>query len=606
MNVVWHLQKCSVRKRHYNMGSTPKIKSEVKPLADVLREGRFIIPRYQRPYAWKPEHVNWLLEDIAEGINDQKSHHFLGPIAFVSTSKKRTSEINDGQQRIATFMLICAHLCINFMEAGHSSGENKALRILFDLEEAHDETMANADKLQPRIVLSTNDNQTYKSLTCGHSVKKNGQMNGAWKAIENFFNDPDSKYTTLDAKKKFFNFLLTRLQVALIEFKDTDDSITAFETQNTRGKPLDQIQLTCAYFFTRLRNDEVRSKDVHEQIDGIRTRFGGNNEDKFFDYVRCFAQCMHGHLTKERFCRDIRKVVVTADETSKFVRHLSEPDKIQIFQNLTRAYPDANDFEKLTKAARLNPNSRKIIDYLLDLREYKSVSTAIMFSLLCQWSNDSDVTKKTNTAKFVCKSSKLLASFFQRATHSFDRPFSPSRYDQHVSNLAMQIYNGKCKNSSDFLSALRNIDRNNNIIPDTSYIDRMNSISFQSKIKIAKYVLARINERYQPQFPVPRDKSTTEHILPKSTMYAEGWGFTRENHDLYVHRLGNLTLLSPSDNKPQPAHNANFSVKKRIYGRSQYIITNTLCDLPLWDVSAIKKRQAKLAKVAAGIWNFKT
>ena len=577
------------------------IQSEVNPLATVLRQRRFIIPRHQRPYAWKPEHVNWLLDDIADGIAEQKSHHFLGPIMFVSTDKKSELEINDGQQRIATFMLICAYLCRNFRDAGYSQGENQAMRMLFDLPEGHDKTMEDADKLKPRISLSTNDHPTYKSLTSGRPVSKNGQMNTAWETIDAFFNRPE--YSSLKIKKAFFHFLLNKLQVAWIKFGDSEDSITAFETQNTRGKPLEQIQLTCAYLFSRLRNDEVRSEDVHGYINDIRARFK-SDESRFFNYVRCFGQCMYGYLSNERFCRDIRKIVDTDDKTYEFVRRLSEPNKIQIFQNLTRARPDANDFEKLTTAARQGNNHRKIADYLSDLNKYKSVSNAVMFSLLCQYWEHADTAKKVEVAKFVCKSSKLFASFFQRAAHSFPGAFSPSKYDQHVADLAKDITSRNCKKPEDFLAFLRKLDRDRNIIPDSSYKDRMSSIDFPSKIQDAKYILARINEHYQREFSVVSDKSSTEHILPKSPAHIAGWGFTREDHNRYVHRLGNLTLLAPRDNKPQAEHNANFAAKKKIYRGSDYAIAKALCDKSTWDIDAIVRRQKELAKIAAKVWNF--
>ena len=132
----------------------------------------------------------------------------------------------------------------------------------------------------------------------------------------------------------------------------------------------------------------------------------------------------------------------------------------------------------------------------------------------------------------------------------------------------------------------------------------MFSIEFPSKIQDAKYILARINEYTQGGLSVVSDKSTTEHILPKSPVHISGWKFTREDHNRYVHRLGNLTLLAPRDNKPQAEHNANFAAKKRIYRQSEYAITKTLRDKSAWNIDAIVRRQRELAKIAAIIWNF--
>ena len=87
---------------------------ERKSIRDFLSSGKtFLIPEYQRPYSWKEEHCDTLLEDIEsffKGLMENKEledEYFLGSIVgFTDKDSKNTLEIIDGQQRITTLNLL--------------------------------------------------------------------------------------------------------------------------------------------------------------------------------------------------------------------------------------------------------------------------------------------------------------------------------------------------------------------------------------------------------------------------------------------------------------------------------------------------------------------
>ncbi|WP_291551279.1 DUF262 domain-containing protein [Bacteroides sp.] len=63
----------------------------------------FIIPLYQRKYAWQQKHCLRLFEDLKKIHRDHLHSHFFGSI--VSTKASETEDdllIIDGQQRITT------------------------------------------------------------------------------------------------------------------------------------------------------------------------------------------------------------------------------------------------------------------------------------------------------------------------------------------------------------------------------------------------------------------------------------------------------------------------------------------------------------------------
>lgn len=67
----------------------------------------FVIPVYQRNYAWEQEQCDQLFVDILN-INSSDKQHFLGTITYIVHSGDNSIEftIIDGQQRITTIMLL--------------------------------------------------------------------------------------------------------------------------------------------------------------------------------------------------------------------------------------------------------------------------------------------------------------------------------------------------------------------------------------------------------------------------------------------------------------------------------------------------------------------
>ena len=603
------------------------IDAKVNKLAVFLRESAFRTPIHQRPYDWDAKtHVRTLLEDLEECIDTDKSYHFLGEIMFIAPPRgEGRLYINDGQQRITTFMLICANLCRHFDECGHTAGVSDALRLLFVLNEGHGETLDKADKLNQRIRLAESDQKTYELLTCGHPVSKNGKMKRAWDEINAFFSAP--KYAALPAKKAFFDCLLNKVMVSRLYFEDAADAIPIFEKRNTRGKQLDEIQLVCAHFLYRVQNDEVRSKRLYNQISDVRDSLR-NDEKRFADYARCFFQSRYGHLSAKQFCRDLRNAIreevrqaapkkAAADEVDKIcllVAEMSQGYRIATFNSLTKKTVEESAWQNLTSDAGRNRKPRKISDYLRDLRRYGQVSNPIMFALLCEYFAIVDSAARPDRAKvaaFVCDSSELLASFIQRTIQTVSGSFATSHYEKSVADLSRQVANGKCATAKNFLAALRAMDEQK-IISDDQYIDEMGRTAYatSSAQTKAKYVLARISERIQTGLAVPDDRATLEHILPQSTHFLNGWQLSPdkdaprvEQHARCVHRLGNLTLLSPDDNKPGDNHNGSFAKKKAIYSRSAYEITKQIhTGWQQWNEVSISERQIKLAEFAARVW----
>ena len=587
-----------------------EITAGVSSIADIILRSQFATPRHQRPYAWEPHHIRWLLDDIANGIKANKSYHYLGPIMLIATDNDDELDINDGQQRLVTLTLICACLWKHFIDEKNDYAKC-AMRILFDLLPDdlpldYEEMMNTADKQVPRITLSTNDHLTYKSLISHREPHEyNKPLNTAWETINAFFAETD--HSSEDFKVSFFQFIRSKLQVSWTELKNKNDAVTSFVTQNARGKSLEQVQLACSHFLRCLDNEEERGKTMSKYFEHIRAAF--KTESKFFDYVRCFAQCKYGYLPSNNFYSHISKKIDDADQAYNFVSELSSDAKIIIFNNIDKKTRSPDYYTQIIDHGSQKKSRRKITDHLDDLGKYKSVSTCVLFALLCQYFDNPKLTKESEkkiTARFICQSSKLLASFFQRATHSFPGSFAPSKYEEKVAQLAYDITDGTCRKPRNFFTALKTFNNSDNIISDAQYKERMKSISFAPRSKTAKHLLIAINEHMEiAPLSVILNRVTVEHILPESPIYRPHWNFSEAEHEVYRYRLGNLTLIPHHAITKTEKFNSSFTKKQNFYATSPHIITTKLSAVQGWNVASINDRQLEFINQALEIWDLK-
>ena len=77
------------------------------------KKADFLIPDYQRPYAWEENECQTLWDDVFafafpnnsyQDFDDDNDEYFLGPIVTYKNNGRQ--EIIDGQQRLTTLMLL--------------------------------------------------------------------------------------------------------------------------------------------------------------------------------------------------------------------------------------------------------------------------------------------------------------------------------------------------------------------------------------------------------------------------------------------------------------------------------------------------------------------
>ena len=148
----------------------------------IHQRAPFVIPPYQRAFAWNSEDIDDFIKDINTLDDKRKTEkayqHFFGGIVSVhsfvlGSPEKRQFLVIDGQQRLATFAMVLA-LIVRELEqiscqAKEQHGSPHALNIKADYLEYQSVNDQGEALNQPRLVLSKVDKHFFSKLLWNQS-----------------------------------------------------------------------------------------------------------------------------------------------------------------------------------------------------------------------------------------------------------------------------------------------------------------------------------------------------------------------------------------------------------------------------------------------------
>lgn len=115
-------------------------------------------------------------------------------------------------------------------------------------------------------------------------------------------------------------------------------------------------------------------------------------------------------------------------------------------------------------------------------------------------------------------------------------------------------------------------------------------------------MLRKINKVSNHETMIINDNNKVhiEHILPKKPREGTWNHITEDEHEEFLWRLGNLTLLGQEYNRK--ATNRDFIEKKKIYTNSKIPMTKELVNYTNWTAKEIAERQKEYTELALNIW----
>ncbi|MGN0790431.1 MAG: DUF262 domain-containing protein [Christensenellales bacterium] len=255
-------------------------KQSVEALLGSGKSKPFVIPEYQRPYAWTDEQVETLFEDIWEftatsGGTEREGSYFLGSVVSYE-NEDGEQEIIDGQQRITSLFLLLRAIYTKLVATPASERTAEANNFIGKIEP----TIWRTNKLTGTVdyknilltsrVVNNDGNEILRSILETGCADENAKDN--YSKNYRYFQELFDKHSTENPLMVYqFIYALLNQAILLPITADTQDTaLTIFSTLNDRGLPLSDADIFKAKIYNQLEPEDKKAfierwKDLDEQ-----------------------------------------------------------------------------------------------------------------------------------------------------------------------------------------------------------------------------------------------------------------------------------------------------------------------------------------------------
>ena len=290
-----------------------KLNVDQKTIKDLFQNKKadFLIPDYQRPYAWGENECRTLWDDIFsfaipdEGRIefDSNSEYFLGHIVTFKNDDDKM-EVIDGQQRLTTLMLL---LRAYYSKFGHMqdkasvSTKQNSEKCLWKTDEFGEPDMTQL-KIDSEVATDNDKDEFLKILKTGIAGK---EMKSRYAQNYRFFQASIDEF--LQKYPTYFAYLPTRIMnnciLLPIEAESQDTALRIFSTLNDRGKPLSDADIFKAQFykyFSQLGKKDIFIKEwkkLEELCEKIFHPISGTPMDELFTRYMYYVRAKMGIMS---------------------------------------------------------------------------------------------------------------------------------------------------------------------------------------------------------------------------------------------------------------------------------------------------------------------
>lgn len=255
-------------------------KQSVEALLGSGKTKPFVIPEYQRPYAWTDEQVETLFEDLwdftaASGGTEREGSYFLGSIVAYE-NEDGEQEIIDGQQRITSLFLLLRAIYTKLAATPASERTLEANNFIGKIEPAIWRTNKLTGTVDFKNILLTSrvvnneGNEILRSILETGKADENAKDNYSKNYVH--FQELFDKHSAENPLMVYqFIYALLNQAILLPITADTQDTaLTIFSTLNDRGLPLSDADIFKAKIYNQLETDAKKDfidrwKDLDEQ-----------------------------------------------------------------------------------------------------------------------------------------------------------------------------------------------------------------------------------------------------------------------------------------------------------------------------------------------------
>lgn len=536
-----------------------EMRVERQSILEYLSKNIFVIPMYQRPYAWGEDECNQLWEDII-GFYDEKSEgdYFLG--TSVLFKEKQKQNLIDGQQRTTTLILLIRAL---YQKALRQKNE-KTMGLVDSLESClweKDDISGSADYTQPRLsseVAIDSDREILQEILGEKYLKEEdfGELKeragitkknkkGISQYASNFLffiekSDEIAKERPMEWEKICIA-ILKRCVILPIECDSQENALRIFNTLNNRGIPLSDSDIFKGIIFSAKKTDEAK-KEFAEQWKDLETEI--KNVESSMDFI--FMNYMH--IVRARNSEKDNVIGLRRFFNEKYRDILKEDKTFEEIQELTR-YWCGEYYEHLSSRTK---QFYEVLDCLPN-DYWKYLDSVYYF-----YYKDRGKAFFTDGGleKFLARVvANFLVKLIEKPTIATIKPITYNAYTSLYKDGVL-----------DFRSNAEQILKNK---------DFFKQQFFKAHSLIPSLLLLNLYLKYPEQ---ETDISgEIEHIFPKTTQWRSSYtGWDKEEAHLYIESIGNKMWLEKRWNIK--ASNGYFDNKKEKYRNSDFLEAKELAN----------------------------
>ena len=526
----------------------------------------FIIPPFQRNYAWDEEQCCELFDDVIESMKKNKNH-YIGNVVYYLGENNRAGFheyiLVDGQQRITTILLLLCAIKTKLSDLEAKRLEKKYLKNIDEEDE----------KYRIKLKQTDNDMIIFEKIINEKRFTEDDLKNRLVKNYE-YFIERIEEFTEEEASN-FFNAIINLDIVDLnLQIENDLEAVQKiFEKINSTGKPLSVADLIRNYLL--ISNNSVTQKKLYEDY-WLRIENLYENKENISDFAK------HYLITKRFAWVEEKKLY----NTSKLFFNNSEISKEEILKEILYYSQFYNWFiDEKCPIDKLN----------IIIKQLNVLKSDDMYSLLfvlfdkLYYDHTSDLIKILD----------LLCDFMIRY-----RLVSPSNGSSDIRKTFFTLLGKIVREDIDLNYDNVLFELSNSPSPGGRF---PNNHEFENKLKgevnviYAKALLYKLEYKVKKNIEVDIKKVTVEHLMPQklSDEWKEYLGGEEDAsliHNTYLNNIGNLALLSRSLN----SENSNAIWDKKINNiiNSQFVLTNQIEKDTKWNQHAILKRCKTIQELA--------
>jgi uncharacterized protein with ParB-like and HNH nuclease domain len=531
----------------------------------------FVIPVYQRDYAWTRINCQKLWDDLTDLNNNDRNDHFLGTLITIGSGFEEYTII-DGQQRLTTvsILLVALHAFLK-----NKTEKNDAENILSEqlLDFLINKYSHEQDK---RIRLKPNkqDKEHFENLfTDINNLNIDSNIVNNYK----FFYDKIS-LEILTPQQIFEAF--RRLKIVLIDLvRGQDNPQLIFESLNSTGVDLTAGDLIRNYILMDLEplEQEKMYKKYWVEIEKLTGDIAEFARNYLIFKLKIWVKKDDVYITFKKFSLEN-----FSKDKEGMLQNLLFFSRIYSWLVQIQPYPN-NAIDK--ELSRLNKLEFTVCHpYLLDV-----------FYELDSKNINEDVVKNVLT---IIESYAFRKILVDNTTQGLNKLFI---------TLARDIKKEESWKSQyiDILSYVLLEKRVSQRFPDNEEFENalVNKEIYKLQSKNRNFLLESL-ENFNSAYPVNLEELTVEHIMPQ-TLTKDWKNKLGENYqeiyNKYLHTLGNLSLTA----KNTELSNNSFEDKQQIdFQVSKLKLNFKLNGLMTWNEEKILERARDLIRNAKDIWPY--